>query len=375
MGNQMTDRTRAVIWTPSPTSEQRWSHGGPRVPRGWCLAALLAVALGSSASGVALAAPRSGGDAKAAAHKKLVEGAELLKRGDYQTALARFQAAYDLVRSPKIQYNFGLAYIGLGRNAEAFQAFLAFLGEASDASAETITKARAYKEGLVQKICRLTVHADVDGASIGVDARSYGVTPRPEEILLDPGSHTLLVEKAGIDRRYSKTFDAVAGHSLTLEAALLAIEPDPRVVREPSPPRNTELMVASAPPARPSPRPGSRPARITGLVVGGLAVATLGFGTVEWVIKEQKYRSFNDQRCDVALDQLGGGNCPALKKDGDRAKGLGYGGFAVAGGLAVVSAVFLVVGRGGFSKSGTTETALACAPSLTTPGGACSWRF
>jgi hypothetical protein len=362
-----------MIQTPSPTSDRPSGHGNgrPRASLGWCLAALFAVAIAST-PGVAVASPA--GEAKAAARKKLVEGADLLKHGDFQAALARFQAAYDLVPNPKIQYNFGLAYMGLGRNADAFQAFLAFLGEASDASTDTITKARGYKDGLVQKICRLTVRADADGATIGVDARSYGLTPRREEILLDAGTHVLLVEKAGVGRRFSRTFEAVPGGSLTLEATLLAIEPDPLASTSAPPSGNTEAMV-TAPPSRPNPASGSRAARWTGLVVGGLAVAALGFGTVEWVVKEQKYRSFNDDPfCGSKTPEQGGGNCPTLKHDGDKAKGLAYAGFAAAGVLGAVSAVFLVVSRGGFTKSGT-ETALACGPSLTAPGGACSWRF
>jgi len=64
-----------------------------------------------SSSGVA--AP----DPKAVAKKLVLEGAQFVKRGDYDAALLRFKAAYDLVPSPKIQYNLGIAYMGLERNA------------------------------------------------------------------------------------------------------------------------------------------------------------------------------------------------------------------------------------------------------------------
>src|SRR5215475_11501406 len=75
------------------------------------------------AAGLALAPRAAAADDKAAAKAKLVEGADLLKRGEYQSALERFQRAYELVPSPKIQFNFGLAYKGLGRNADAIEAF------------------------------------------------------------------------------------------------------------------------------------------------------------------------------------------------------------------------------------------------------------
>jgi hypothetical protein len=327
-----------------------------------------------SASGVVLASPAGNShDPKAAARKKLIEGAEQLKRGEYQAALTTFQSAYDLVPSPKIQFNFGLALMGLGRNADALESFHTFLSEASDASTETITKARVYKEALVQKICRLTLRADVEGASIGIDGRSYGKTPRVAEILLDAGTHLLVVEKVGIARSFTKRFDAAPGSSLTVEARLIVPEPPPVVVTR-AKPRN-RLQIEAVPPPEPNTGPHAPWLKWTGLVTGGLAVAALGFGTVEWIVKEQKYRKFNDTAgCDVAALDMGGATCTAFAKDGDSARRLAYVGFAVAGALGVVSTVFLLVDRRGHATAGT-ESALACAPSLTVPGGSCSLRF
>ena len=61
------------------------------------------------------------------ARTKLLDGSDALKRGDFKDALARFKEAYELVPSPKIHYNFGLAYRGLGRPADAIDAFEKFL--------------------------------------------------------------------------------------------------------------------------------------------------------------------------------------------------------------------------------------------------------
>ena len=67
-----------------------------------------------------------------------------LKRDDYRAALARFEEAYALVPSPKIHYDFGLAYVGLARPGEALAAFERFLAEAPDAPADKREKAAGW---------------------------------------------------------------------------------------------------------------------------------------------------------------------------------------------------------------------------------------
>src|SRR5262245_52971513 len=53
------------------------------------------------------------------AAKALGEGADLLEKREYSKALDRFNEAYQLVPSPKIQFNIGLANQGLARHAQA----------------------------------------------------------------------------------------------------------------------------------------------------------------------------------------------------------------------------------------------------------------
>ncbi len=260
--------------------------------------------------------------------------------------------------------------MGLERNAEAFEAFQTFLADASEATTETITKARLYKESLLLKVCRLTVHSDVQGATITLDGRPHGTTPPAGEIMLDTGNHSLVVAKDGVGTPFTKWFDATAGSTLTIDANLLppAPPPPPMAIRDPAPPTGPDLAAAS-----PSPAP-RRWAKLTGYATGGLAVAALGFGTFEWVIKELRFRDFNHRGCNEAVDNYGGPGCVSLDNEGRSAKNLGYIGFAAAGVLGATSAIFFVVGRGN-AAGASEEHALACAPSLTTPGAACRLTF
>ena len=89
---------------------------------------------------------------------------DALKRGEHRVALDRFEEAYALVPSPKIHYDFGLAYLGLGRDADALSAFERFLAEAPDAPADKRDKAARY-------VAELRARVGTVGDAPGVDGR------------------------------------------------------------------------------------------------------------------------------------------------------------------------------------------------------------
>ena len=187
------------------------------------------------------------------------------------------------------------------------------------------------------------------------------------------GDHSLVVAKDGVGTPFTKWFDAIAGSALEIDANLLPpVAPPPRpalTVRDPAT-RDPDLAAVA-----PQPAPSSRRwAKVAGFSTGGLAVAALGFGTFEWVIKELRFRDFNNRHCDKAMDNFGGDGCVSLYNQGTTAKTLGYVGFAAAGVLGAASTIFFVVGRD-HPTGGGEEHSLACVPSLTVPGAACRLTF
>jgi hypothetical protein len=126
---------------------------------------LTAVNAAFGAVPVARAQPDAARDAsREAAHAKLVEGVDAMKRGDYEAALALFQQAYALVPSPKIHYDFGLAYVGLERPADALAAFERFLAEAPDAPADKREKAASLGAALRARLAETSTRGG-DGAA------------------------------------------------------------------------------------------------------------------------------------------------------------------------------------------------------------------
>lgn len=153
-------------------------------------------------------------DKRTTAREKLVVGDGLLKRGEFQQALSTFKEAYDLYPSPKIHYNFGLAYQGMGRNADALEEFEKFLANATDAQEEVRAKAIAIREALLHKVGTLQLTVAVDGTVV-IDGRELGKTPITREIRLEPGQHVLLLDRGQGAAPIMQRVELPAGASVT----------------------------------------------------------------------------------------------------------------------------------------------------------------
>src|SRR3569623_936091 len=186
----------------------------------WMLAVVALVAASVLAPSALAQESAPAQDKKGQARAKLVEGDRLLKLGEFQQALAAFKDAYDLYPSPKIRYNFGLAYEGMGRNADALEAFDAFLVQASDASPETRERAVTARNTLLGRVGTLRVVADVEGATIVVDGRDMGKTAPARELRLDPGPHLLLVARGGGTAPFPQRLAIAAGAAVTVVVRL-----------------------------------------------------------------------------------------------------------------------------------------------------------
>lgn len=169
--------------------------------------------------GLLLLATSGAAEERDQARAKLAEGVRLLEAGKPAAALARFEEAYAIVPSPKIQYNMALAYSRMDRNADAFMAYGRFLREATDGSAEHISHARQELERLSKNVAFVELVCDVPGASVLIDGRRVGLTPLPDRLPVDTGPHEIVVQSAGLEDG-SRRFTAVAGESVTLRIDL-----------------------------------------------------------------------------------------------------------------------------------------------------------
>jgi hypothetical protein len=265
---------------------------------------------------------------KAAANAHLKRGAELIDAEDLPGALAQFEAAYRLVPSPSILHNFGIVYQGLGRKAEALDAFQRFLDEADKAPPATREHARQAVQALKREVAELRVESDVAGASIFVDKRKVGQTPQERPIYLDPGPHQLSVEKAGLATGLAQRVEATAGQQLTVPARLSA-PPSAVVAAEP---RGAEPEA--------SPRAWQRPAA---WVTAAAATAAAGVFVTELVVRHLRVTDFNSMKCGTALEDMQGGpKCPGLAQGAHDAEKWALVSGVAAGALGIGAAVLFL---------------------------------
>jgi len=109
-------------------------------------------------------------------------------------------------------------------------------------------------------------------------------------IRLDPGPHSLVLEKAPTPA-FIRNLDLKAGERVVVEAKL--DEPAPTVVAPPLP------LVVAPPVARVEPEKPSRWSLLDGKMkaaigLGGVGVLALAFGAYEQLAASSKYKEFND---------------------------------------------------------------------------------
>jgi hypothetical protein len=360
------------------------------------MAMLLAALLSSAVPSAARAQDK---DRKARATKLLLEGQKLHDAGEYAEALGRFEKAYALVPSPKIQFNFGLAYNGLDRPSDAIRAFQSFLAEAGDAAPANVAKAREYLARLNRKVGVLELDGDVSGAEVSVDGRSHGASTK---IVLDPGPHQLTVDKSGHSPFLSRLTIAAGDHPRVTVRFNDPVAQQPATLAPPPPPPRLPTtsggpVALGGPPivsgpavATPSPQPEetrdapsgptAAPWQYTaGWVSTGISAVLLAGGLAGRLMANKKYADFNAYRdnriamCNRALKpDSGGPPCREFLSAGDTYSLLSWVG-VIGGGVAAVAAVVFFVSAP--SSTSHTETAFTCVPTLGYAGATCRMTF
>ena len=139
----------------------------------------------------------AGADANREAAVLLFKEANKLRLAKkYKQALTRYRTARKLLRSFKIDYNIALTLEKMKRNAEAARAYEQFLVSGKGKSPpRQIKSAQKKLRRLKKKIATLKVVCGVGGATVKVGGTAMGKTPLAGPVYLEPGKHSVEVEK------------------------------------------------------------------------------------------------------------------------------------------------------------------------------------
>jgi len=163
------------------------------------------------------------------------EANSLRKERKFHDALKKYQQAYRIYPSPKIDLNMGLTYQNLGRDQEAAGAYQRFLWNGIRDSPKHLRDLAAERlNALKKKLAVLKVKITTDGASVYVDGMLRKEVPQQMPYYLKPGPHLV---KVVADRHFDFLSSPVlaAGKVRVIKAELQEMPGDIFNASSPSP--------------------------------------------------------------------------------------------------------------------------------------------
>jgi hypothetical protein len=169
-------------------------------------------------------------------------GVELFKEHDYAGALAEFQAAYAIKPHFSVLFNIAQCHVMVENYADALEHYRQYLLQGADyLDEERIAYVEKEIERLEGLLSPLTLTISPDGAAVEIDGKLVGESPIEEERYLDPGKHSITIEKPGYER-IDEEFIVRREEALALEFELapLAQEQPPAPIEDERPVEDPE---------------------------------------------------------------------------------------------------------------------------------------
>ena len=359
---------------------------------------LVATAVMSSfAFTVATAAPARAQSTVDEAEALIRQGTELRHQSQDARALPYFDRAYSLARNPRTAAQLGLVKMALGYCVDAERLLDEALAVPDHPwiarNLNTLTETRALAR---KNIGELTVAGAPAGAEVLLNGHVIGKLPLPAALRLDKGpveiqlrapghvamSRSLQVT-AGAHENLWVALSPSGGGAVAAPAGAMPSATAPSAAVSPSalaapPPASVPSLAASAPTAD---SPAGRAWLLRPLAWTSAAGAAIGLtlGIVETVVATHRIDDFNHHTSsampgvvDCATGQLSD-ECRSIRDARDRARALAIVGYVGAGLFVATSATLFILSSR--QTTGDIAPAVACAPSLPSPGLSCRLVF
>ncbi len=154
------------------------------------------------------------------AKQRFQEGVDAFMEENYLGALQSFEDSYRLVPKASVLYNIGMCQKALFKMAEALSTFKKYLKEEGEDI--SIAKRKTVEAAILEitKMVGVAVISEApEGADVLLNGKYLGNTPLIDSIVLNPGRHTIRIQKEGLEPLEIEV-TAVSGAELTLRAVL-----------------------------------------------------------------------------------------------------------------------------------------------------------
>lgn len=166
------------------------------------------------------AQPNPEARAEASAHFR--RGVELFQEQAHRAALVEFQRAYEIAPDYRLQYNIGQTKLLLQDYLGAAQSYDAYLtGGGAAIPPDRRTQVEAALAAMQERVGRLSIAVNRDGAEVFVDDQRVGHSPLPHAMLVNVGRHR--VSARAPDGATEAQFVDVAGGDLAEASLTLAM--------------------------------------------------------------------------------------------------------------------------------------------------------
>jgi hypothetical protein len=137
-------------------------------------------------------------DDKARAKELFSRGMELVKSDNYPAALDAFQKSYELYPKAALLFNIAMCQKALYRYVDSMKTFGRYLEETGeDVDPKMRSAVESAMDEMESLVGKLHIKNPPDGAEVLVDGKSLGSAPFADDLVLDPGQHTVQVELNG----------------------------------------------------------------------------------------------------------------------------------------------------------------------------------
>ena len=332
-----------------------------------------------------LTLPRAAHAQNAEVERLLRQGIVLRQRGDAGAALASFEQAHQIARTPRTLAQVALAEQALGRWVAAEAHLREALRSADD---PWITRNRAALDGalgvVAQHVGQVVVRCDVDGAAVRVAGQYAGDCPLAAPAHVEAGEVEVSAfrEGASAQERVRVTAGETAFVTLQLrrsvavpaapaEPPVVALPATPLAAPAPPDPPPTPLPPTVLPPS--AAEPGSAQ-RTWGWVTLVFGVIGLGVGGVGTGVRIDGVADYNDPsfRCPSPDSRNIGYPCSDFLDQMDRGETLQWAGFISGGALTLTGILLLATAP---SRPATARARFGCGRGPGDLGVACAGTF